>query len=294
MKFSNTQTNIKIPITQLFIGENVRSTFDENEIGQLAESIRDHGLLSPINVKPPVEKDGIKMYEVICGERRKRAIDLLCSRGEDFSLVDCKITTGDTWALRMIENIQRVNLSPQEKEAAVAKMIEQGWTQSEIAKKLNKPISYVSDILAGAKVRAKAERAGIKTDNIGTRALAQLRTVESADIPKTVNMLAEAGGTNKAAEKITHEYKDRNTRQKPDSAVHKEEKLQRLNSIFENSPIDDNQFTIIIAGPENGRKVFVQNISKCIFSHGLFPPNVAETEVNVIETDTPATQILKN
>ena len=72
---------------------------------------------------------------------------------------------------------------------------------------LSKPISYVSDIVAGTKVRQQAEAAGVDTSALKTRALAQLRSVDAEDLPDKVQELNEAGGTNAAATKILHEYK---------------------------------------------------------------------------------------
>lgn len=108
----------------------------------------------------------------------------------------------------MIENIQRTDLTAQDKENAIREMLEKGLSQKEIADLLSKPISYVSDIVAGTKVREQAEAAGVDTSSLKTRALAQLRSVNAEDLPGKVQELSEAGGTNAAATKILHEYKD--------------------------------------------------------------------------------------
>lgn len=195
MKMNATLTHIKVPLSQLKITTNVRQDFDEAEIAELAQSIRDNGLINAITVKPPViDEHGDKTYEVIAGGRRIRAHQWLCEHGDDFSMIDCKISTGDMWTIQMVENIQRTDLSPREKEAAIIRALEGGMTQKEIAEKLSKPISYISDIVAGIKVRQVADKAGIKTDSVSTKALAQLRSFDDKELPGKVEKLVESGG----------------------------------------------------------------------------------------------------
>ena len=194
-KFSNNNlSTIKIPLEQIREESgNVRKEYDWQEIENLAKSI-EPGL-------------GKNVYELICGHRRLRALALLQKQGVDVGLVECCIRTGDIWTLQMIENIQRTDLTAQDKENAIREMLEKGLSQKEIAELLSKPISYVSDIVAGTKVREQAEAAGVDTSSLKTRALAQLRSVNAEDLPGKVQELSEAGGTNAAATKILHDYK---------------------------------------------------------------------------------------
>lgn len=210
-KFSNNNlSTIKIPLEQIREESgNVRKEYDWQEIENLAKSIQLNGLLNPLTVKPGVIEPGLgkNVYELICGHRRLRALALLQKQGVDVGLVECCIRTGDIWTLQMIENIQRTDLTAQDKENAIREMLEKGLSQKEIAELLSKPISYVSDIVAGTKVREQAEAAGVDTSPLKTRALAQLRSVNAEDLPGKVQELSEAGGTNAAATKILHEYK---------------------------------------------------------------------------------------
>lgn len=210
-KFSNNNlSTIKIPLEQIREESgNVRREYDWQEIENLSKSIQANGLLNPLTVKPGVIEPGLgkNVYELICGHRRLRALALLQKQGVDVGLVECCIRTGDTWTLQMIENIQRTDLTAQDKENAIREMLEKGLSQKEIAELLSKPISYVSDIVAGTKVREQAEAAGVDTSSLKTRALAQLRSVNAEDLPGKVQELSEAGGTNAAATKILHDYK---------------------------------------------------------------------------------------
>ena len=210
MKLSNTSTHIKVPLSCLRITSNVRQDFDEVEIEELAQSIKENGLVNAITVKPPKEEDGVKVYEVIAGGRRIRAHQWLCDHGDDFSMIDCKISTGDMWTIQMVENIQRTDLSPREKENAVMTALDSGMTQKQISEKLSKPIQWISDIFAGAKVRKIADAAGIETDSIGTKTLSQLRSIPEDELPEKLRQLAESGGTYRTATKMAQAQKEEN------------------------------------------------------------------------------------
>lgn len=206
MKLPANATHIKVPLSALRITDNVRKDFNAEDIERLAQSIRRNGLMNPITVRPPVEdENGNKTYEVIAGGRRIRAHQWLCDHGDDFSMIECCVRTGDTWTLQMIENIQRTDLSPREKEEAVARALESGLTMTDIADRLCKSIQYVSDIVAGMKVRAAADEAGIATDDISTKALSQLRSIPEERRADAVKELAESGGTFREATRIMHE-----------------------------------------------------------------------------------------
>lgn len=201
-------TFIKIPVEQLYMSENVRKEIDNGDISQLAWSIQKNGLLNPISVRPAVEKDGEKTYEVIAGHRRVLAIQKLCEDGFDFNMVECCIRpSGKMHTLQLIENIQRVDLSAKDKEAAIQQMLDSGMTQGQIAAELSKSINWVSDIVAGINKRQEAESAGIDTSGIGTRAMAQIRSVPQENLQQAVEELKHEGGTVKAATEIQHKYK---------------------------------------------------------------------------------------
>lgn len=206
---ANNANHIKIPLSCLKITDNVRMNFDEAEIEELANSIRQNGLMNPITVRPPeTDADGNKTYEVIAGGRRIRAHQWLCEHGDDFSLIECCIRTGDKWALQMIENIQRTDLTPREKENAVAKALEEGLTQTQIADKLSKPIQWVSDIVAGAKIRKIADAAGLNTEEITTKTLSQLRSIPADKLQDCLKELIAEGGTYRAATRMMQEEKN--------------------------------------------------------------------------------------
>lgn len=207
---NNNATHLKIPLSQIRETGNVRKDYDANGIAELAESIRNNGLLNPLTVRLSGEDpDGSKVYELIAGHRRLRAYQLLCENGDDFSMVECCIRPGKKIVLQMIENIQRQDITSREKEEAVKAMLAEGYTQSDIARELSKPIAWVSDIVAGTKVREVADKNDIDTDGIATKTLSQLRSIPAKDLPAKIKELSKRGGTFREATEIMNEAKGR-------------------------------------------------------------------------------------
>lgn len=207
---NNNATHLKIPLSQIRETGNVRKDYDANGIVELAESIKNNGLLNPLTVKPgQADENGNKTYELIAGHRRLRAYQLLCRNGDDFSMVECCVRPGKKIVLQMIENIQRQDITPREKEEAVKAMLAEGYTQSDIARELSKPIAWVSDIVAGTKVREVADKNGIDTDGIATKTLSQLRSIPAKELPAKIKELSDRGGTFREATEIMNKAKGR-------------------------------------------------------------------------------------
>lgn len=214
MKLNANATFIKIPLAQIRETGNVRHEYDEDGIKELAESIRNNGLMNPITVKPAQEdENGEKTYELIAGHRRIRAYKYLCDQGDDFSMVECCIRTGNKLVLQIIENIQRADITPREKEDAIAEMLAENYSQADIARELSKPIQWVSDIVAGAKVRKIADEAGLNTENIATKTLSQLRSIPDNELASYLARLVAMGGTTRAATFLLNEWKNSSLRQ---------------------------------------------------------------------------------
>lgn len=214
MKLNANATFIKIPLAQIRETGNVRHEYDEDGIKELAESIRNNGLMNPITVKPAQEdENGEKTYELIAGHRRLRAYKYLCEQGNDFSIVECCIRTGNKLVLQIIENIQRADITPREKEDAIAEMLAENYSQTDIARELSKPIQWVSDIVAGAKVRKIADEAGLNTEGIATKTLSQLRSIPDNELTSYLERLVAMGGTTRAATSLLNEWKNSSLRQ---------------------------------------------------------------------------------
>lgn len=136
---------IEIPIQSVELNpRQSRREFNEDEISELAQSIREQGVLQAINVRPSSEKSG--RYELIAGERRLRAaaeagLETIPAILRDFS--DQKSLEAS-----IVENVQRVDLNPVEEALAYQALVtEFKLNQTEISKISGKNRSTISNAL---------------------------------------------------------------------------------------------------------------------------------------------------
>lgn len=118
-----------------------REYFDEKSLQELADSIKEHGLLEPIIVKK-----SIKGYDLVAGERRTRAAKLAGLRTLPAIIKD--FSDQQMLELALIENIQREDLTPIEEAQAYKNYIDKMHvTQEEASKRFGKSRSYVTNLL---------------------------------------------------------------------------------------------------------------------------------------------------
>ncbi len=107
--------------------EQPRKTFDEEKINELAESIKNYGVLQPLLV----QKNG-SFYEIIAGERRWRAAK--AAGLKEVPAVLKEYSKQETMEISLIENVQRADLNPIEEALGYRQLIDEfGLTQEEIA-----------------------------------------------------------------------------------------------------------------------------------------------------------------
>ena len=117
-----------------------RQTFKEETLAELADSIKERGLLQPIVVRMDEERNVI----LIAGERRLRACKMA-----GLTKIPAIVKTGDPMELALIENIQREDLNPIEEAEALNKLItDHDYTQEMLSKKLRKAKSTISEVMS--------------------------------------------------------------------------------------------------------------------------------------------------
>lgn len=118
-----------------------RKDFNAESLVELSESIRIHGLLQPILVKPSGDD-----YIIVAGERRFRAAQLL-----EMEKIPCLVhecSEQEMAERALVENIQRSDLSPVEEGLAYARLIQEyGLTQEQIAERVGKARTTVANLL---------------------------------------------------------------------------------------------------------------------------------------------------
>lgn len=136
---------------------NPRKTFEPYALAELAASIEADGLLQNLVVRPRPPKDGRPAYEIVAGERRYRALNLLWERGVwdgDAPIIPCRVIDADdvgARAIALLENLQRQDISPiEEGEAfrALRDLDAERWSTAAIAERIRRTQRYVQQRLA--------------------------------------------------------------------------------------------------------------------------------------------------
>ena len=118
-----------------------RKTFDEDKLAELADSIRQNGVLQPILVRRKGQK-----YEIVAGERRYQASKLAGLK--EIPAVVREIDDDKVFQLALIENLQRSDLSPIEEARGYKQLLtSRSLTQEELAKILSKSRSAIANTL---------------------------------------------------------------------------------------------------------------------------------------------------
>lgn len=153
---------------------NPRKTFDEAALQELASNIEKQGLLQPITVRVAKSEDVTDLetgdvttipcsYEIVCGERRFRAVSLLKEKedkenvakikahrkkSEQFQTISCivrEMTDDEAFDAMITENLQRKDVDPIEEAFAFAQLSERGRSYEDIALKFGKSARFVFD-----------------------------------------------------------------------------------------------------------------------------------------------------
>lgn len=167
---------LEIPINLIRVNPyQPRNNFDEQGLEDLANSIKEHGILQPL----VVNKIADDLYELIAGERRLRAAQK--AGLNKVPVVIRLITASKKLELSLIENIQRKDLNPLERARAYQKLIDEfNLTQEEIAKKMGKARATVANTLRLLNLPISIQRA-IEEERITEAHAKVLLTLESPE-----------------------------------------------------------------------------------------------------------------
>lgn len=149
-----------------------RLSFDEQGLNELAESIRQHGIIQPLVLRKIGDK-----YEIIAGERRYKASYIAGLTKVPAVIID--LNDNESAEVAIVENIQRKDLSPIEEAKSYKKLLDRGYlTQDQLASRMGKNQSTVSnklrllnldekvqDALLNNKISERHARSLLKLDN---------------------------------------------------------------------------------------------------------------------------------
>lgn len=115
-----------------------RLSYEEDSLTELADSIREHGVLQPILVRPVGNQ-----YELIAGERRWRASRM--AQREAIPAIVVEFDDETALEVSIIENLQREDVSPLEEASMFRKMTDLGYSVRQLAQKIGKDKGYVEN-----------------------------------------------------------------------------------------------------------------------------------------------------
>ncbi|MBD5531806.1 MAG: ParB/RepB/Spo0J family partition protein [Lachnospiraceae bacterium] len=170
---SSSETLVKITMVEPN-RDQPRKNFDEDALQELADSIKQFGLLQPILVQ---QRDGY--YEIVAGERRWRAAKLAGLK--EVPVIIRNLTEQEIVEISLIENIQRENLNPIEEAQAYKKLLtEFNLKQDEVAERVSKSRAAVTNSMRLLKLSEEVQQMVIN-DMISTGHARALLAIEDAD-----------------------------------------------------------------------------------------------------------------
>lgn len=138
-------TGTTLPLDVIVASEDQpRKFFDEDALQELADSIRQKGLIQPILVRPAPERDGL--YEIVAGERRWRASQR--AKLHEVPVVIRELEDTEALEIALIENVQRSDLNAMEEAFGYRQLIEKyGYSQEELAKNVGKSRPHIANMM---------------------------------------------------------------------------------------------------------------------------------------------------
>ena len=165
---------------------NPRRVFDDEQLEELTNSIREKGVMQPLLVRPSEDPN---IFEIIAGERRWRAAQR--AGLHDVPVIVREVGDQEALELAIIENVQRADLNPLEEAMGYGQLIEQfDYTQQDLAQVIGKSRSHVANTLR--LLRLPEDVRGMVAS--GTLTAGHARTLITAEDPAMLARQIVAGG----------------------------------------------------------------------------------------------------
>lgn len=183
-----------------------RRYFDDQALNELAESIKEHGLLQPIIVTPK----GQGTYQIVAGERRWRATKI--AGLETIPVIVRSTKELEKLEIALVENVQRVDLSPLEQAVSIERLHQQfSMDYPVIGKKLGKAHSTITNIVRLLQLPKEAKQA-LEQGKISEGHARQILALKGADNQKELlNLIVKKHWTVRQAENYVTAHKEGHT-----------------------------------------------------------------------------------
>lgn len=216
---------LSIPIDQIDSNPfQPRHNFNEEEIAELAETIKQHGLIQPITVR---KFDG--RYQIVSGERRVRAAKL-AGLAEINAYVYDLLSDKNMAEWALIENIQRVDLNVIEIAESYQQLLDNyGYTHETLSESVGKSRSAITNTLRLLKLPEQV-KIWVQEGKISASAARTLLSPEIEDPEQTAREMLEKGMNVRELENITKQNKEK--KQKTELDADMETFIQKMREFF--------------------------------------------------------------
>ncbi|BCP62911.1 ParB/RepB/Spo0J family partition protein [Streptococcus suis] len=198
-----------------------RLHFDEEKLLELAQSIKENGVIQPIIVR----RSPLIGFELLAGERRLRASQL--AGLTEIPAVIKHLSDDDLLYQAIIENLQRSDLNPIEEAHSYEKLIEKGLTHDEIAQIMGKSRPYITNLLRLLHL-SESTRQAVETGKITQGHARQLVALSEKQQAEWVQKIQEKDISVRQLETILSSKKKKTIRKSNQFVAEEEEKLAKL------------------------------------------------------------------
>jgi len=212
---SNESETLSIPLHKIIKNKHQpRKVFKEQEIKDLADSIAQNGQIAPV-----VVRESGNQYELIVGERRWRATQLL--NKETISAIIVDVDEKTSAVMSIVENVQREDLNPMEEAESLKRLIDEfDMTHDDVSKYISKSRTHVSNLIRLNELCSF----GKDQLRIGAISMGHARAVLSLNISEQTKIIKEAVKRNlsvRAVESLckSNQKASVNRHKDPDTAI---------------------------------------------------------------------------
>ncbi|QIE41012.1 ParB/RepB/Spo0J family partition protein [Meridianimarinicoccus aquatilis] len=188
----------RLPIEQIKPNpDQPRRRFQESDLTDLANSIREKGVIQPLIVRPtPGQED---VFQIVAGERRWRAAQM--AQLHELPVLVREMDDTEVLEIAIIENIQRADLNPVEEAAGYRQLMDRfGHTQERLAEALGKSRSHIANLLRLLNLPTEVQSMMIE----GRLSAGHARALITTDDPlKLARVVVEKGLSVRETEKLT-------------------------------------------------------------------------------------------
>ena len=202
-KTEHVSSKTELPVSEIRANPyQPRKVFDDEKLKELASSIKEHGVFTPILVRKSVHG-----YELIAGERRLRASKI--AGKENIPAILVEFNDEQMMEIALLENIQREDLNIMEEAAAYSKLMERmGYTQERLAERVGKSRVHIANTIRLLKLPSSVQQL-VAENKLSQGHVRPLITLDDEGLSYDIAMkIVDEGLSVRAVEKMVRDAKE--------------------------------------------------------------------------------------